>query len=77
MFLICKRGDLLQVEKDEEYSSEENWIKATNQRTSGSGVVYKDTVQFLPTLSRPTEEMLVEFPLPLLLFSYLLFGNIL
>ncbi|XP_039999659.1 unconventional myosin-VIIa-like, partial [Xiphias gladius] len=58
MFLICKRGDLLLVEKDEEYSSEENWIKATNQRTSGSGVVYKDTVQFLPTLSRPTEEML-------------------
>ncbi|XP_018532939.1 unconventional myosin-VIIa isoform X2 [Lates calcarifer] len=58
MFLVCKRGDLLLVEKDEEYSPEETWIKATNQRTSSSGAVYKDTVQFLPTLTRPTEDML-------------------
>uniref|UniRef100_A0A4W6BYZ4 Myosin VIIBb n=1 Tax=Lates calcarifer TaxID=8187 RepID=A0A4W6BYZ4_LATCA len=74
MFLVCKRGDLLLVEKDEEYSPEETWIKATNQRTSSSGAVYKDTVQFLPTLTRPTEDMLVEFPLHLILFSSLLFG---
>lgn len=76
MFLVCKRGDLLLVEKDEEYSPEETWIKATNQRTSSSGAVYKDTVQFLPTLTRPTEDMLVEFPLHLILFSSLLFGNV-
>ncbi|KAM7378916.1 hypothetical protein PAMP_004505 [Pampus punctatissimus] len=55
-FMVCKRGDLLLVEK--EYSTDESWIKATNQRTSSSGAVYKETVKFLPTLSKPTEEML-------------------
>ncbi|XP_023277674.1 unconventional myosin-VIIa-like [Seriola lalandi dorsalis] len=58
MFLVCKRGDLLLVEKDEDYSHEESWIKASNQRTGSSGVVYKDTIQFLPTLTSPTEEVL-------------------
>ncbi|XP_029380560.1 unconventional myosin-VIIb-like, partial [Echeneis naucrates] len=58
VFLTCKRGDLLLVEKDEEYSHEENLIKATNQRTSSSGVVSTDTVKFLPTLTRPPEDML-------------------
>lgn len=62
MFLVCKRGDLLHVEKHEESSPEKNWISATNQRTSASGAVYKDTVQFLPTLEKPTDEMLVELP---------------
>lgn len=58
MFLVCKRGDLLKVERDEENPTE-NWIRAVNQRTGDSGAVYQDTVQFLPTLSRPTEEILV------------------
>lgn len=60
MFLVCKRGDLLLVEKDEESSPDVNWMSATNQRTSSSGYVYKDSVQFLPTVSRPSEETLVE-----------------
>ncbi|XP_040911103.1 unconventional myosin-VIIa-like [Toxotes jaculatrix] len=58
MFLVCKRGDLLLIDKDEEYSPSESWIQATNQRTSSSGAVNRDVVQFLPTLTRPTEEML-------------------
>uniref|UniRef100_A0A8D3ALB0 Myosin VIIBb n=1 Tax=Scophthalmus maximus TaxID=52904 RepID=A0A8D3ALB0_SCOMX len=57
-FLVCKRGDLLLVEKDEDDPPEGNWFRATNQRTDSSGAVDKDTVQFLPTLTRPTEEML-------------------
>nr|XP_020479722.1 unconventional myosin-VIIb-like [Monopterus albus] len=57
-FLICKQGDLLLVEKDGPYSPEENLITATNQRTSSTGSIYKDTVQYLPTLTRPTEEVL-------------------
>lgn len=61
-FLGYKRGDLLWVEKDEEESSpDEKWIRATNQRTGNSGAVHRDTVQFLPTLSRPSEEMLVQY----------------
>ncbi|XP_061588983.1 unconventional myosin-VIIa-like [Cololabis saira] len=58
MFLVCKRGDLLMAKKDEENSPEENWVRAVNQRTGDSGAVYKDTLQFLPTLSRPTDDML-------------------
>uniref|UniRef100_A0A3Q3EIJ1 Unconventional myosin-VIIa-like n=1 Tax=Labrus bergylta TaxID=56723 RepID=A0A3Q3EIJ1_9LABR len=59
-FLVCKRGDLLLVEKDEDYPPKDNLIRATNQRTSNSGAVYTDAVQFLPTLSKPSDEMLVE-----------------
>nr|XP_020504807.1 unconventional myosin-VIIa-like isoform X1 [Labrus bergylta] len=57
-FLVCKRGDLLLVEKDEDYPPKDNLIRATNQRTSNSGAVYTDAVQFLPTLSKPSDEML-------------------
>ncbi|XP_072219091.1 unconventional myosin-VIIb-like [Leuresthes tenuis] len=58
MYLICKRGDLLVTEKDDEYSLDARWIRATNWRSGGSGAVDKSTLQFLPTLSMPTEEML-------------------
>ncbi|KAG7527129.1 unconventional myosin-VIIa-like [Solea senegalensis] len=57
-FLVCRRGDLLLVEKDKGYSTEEDWIRATNQTTPGTGVVLKEVVQFLPILTRPTDKML-------------------
>ncbi|KAK1879385.1 Unconventional myosin-VIIb [Dissostichus eleginoides] len=58
MFLVCKRGDLLLAEEDEKDSPERNWFKATNQRTDASGAVYRDRVMFLPTLDKPTDELL-------------------
>ncbi|XP_061791016.2 unconventional myosin-VIIb-like [Nerophis lumbriciformis] len=57
-FLVFKRGDLLVIEKDQKYSSDKNTVEATNQKTNNAGVVDKDALQFLPTLSRPTDEML-------------------
>ncbi|XP_074544475.1 unconventional myosin-VIIa-like [Halichoeres trimaculatus] len=57
-FLVCKRGDLLLVEKEKDYPPKDKQIKATNQRTNNSGVVHLDTLQFLPTLSSPSEETL-------------------
>ncbi|XP_034557968.1 unconventional myosin-VIIa-like [Notolabrus celidotus] len=57
-FLVCKRGDLLLVEKDEDYPPRNKLIRATNQRTNNSGIVHIDSLQFLPTLSSPSEEML-------------------
>ncbi|XP_069020490.1 unconventional myosin-VIIa-like [Embiotoca jacksoni] len=57
-FLVCKRGDLLLVDKDARFSPDERQIRATNQRTSSTGVVYKDSLQFLPTLSRPNDDFL-------------------
>ncbi|XP_017275826.1 unconventional myosin-VIIa [Kryptolebias marmoratus] len=58
MFLICKRGDLLTVDKDKQESPDEKWIRATNQRTNSSGAVYKANVQFLPTLTKPSDDMM-------------------
>ncbi|XP_026169030.1 unconventional myosin-VIIa-like [Mastacembelus armatus] len=58
MFLVCKRGDLLLTEKYKDFSPEEKLIKATNQRTGNTGAVSKETVQFLPTLNKPTDEVL-------------------
>ncbi|XP_041658240.1 unconventional myosin-VIIa-like [Cheilinus undulatus] len=58
MFLTFKRGDLLLVEKDEHYPPKDKLIRATNQRTSDSGVVHTDSLQFLPTLSKPSDDIL-------------------
>ncbi|TNN54022.1 Unconventional myosin-VIIb [Liparis tanakae] len=57
-FQVCKRGDLLLVEKDKTGSPGKDWMNVTNQRTSASGAVHKDTVQFLPTLEKPTDVMM-------------------
>ncbi|XP_071399121.1 unconventional myosin-VIIb-like [Centroberyx affinis] len=57
-FLVCKRGDLLVIDKDKDYSPDRSWNKATNERTGNSGAVYMDTVQFLPTLSKPSDDVL-------------------
>lgn len=62
-FLVCKRGDLLLVEREDGPSADATWIRATNQRTHSSGAVYRDQLLFLPTLSRPPEDVLVQFVL--------------
>lgn len=51
------------VEKDRSLSAAYNTFRATNQRTRSSGLVLKDVLQFLPTLSRPSEETLVKLGL--------------
>uniref|UniRef100_A0AAQ5X3P7 Myosin VIIBb n=1 Tax=Amphiprion ocellaris TaxID=80972 RepID=A0AAQ5X3P7_AMPOC len=58
MFLVCKRGDLLLVDKDES-SHDRDWIRARNERTGDSGAVYKRMIEYLPTLTKPTDAMLV------------------
>lgn len=59
-FLVCKRGDLLLVAGKHHSSAEGNLIRATNLRTNSSGVVYRHWLLFLPTLSRPSEDVLVQ-----------------
>uniref|UniRef100_A0A3Q2DEB6 Myosin VIIBb n=1 Tax=Cyprinodon variegatus TaxID=28743 RepID=A0A3Q2DEB6_CYPVA len=67
IFLVCKRGDLLRVEKDydDDYSQDwtSNQIKAINQRTKRDGYVNREKVEFLPTLTEPSAELLVKSPL--------------
>ncbi|XP_073705873.1 unconventional myosin-VIIb [Garra rufa] len=56
--LSYRRGDVLYIIKDGEYSSEEGWMKARNERTSQTGAIALDAIRILPMLSRPTEETL-------------------
>lgn len=58
-FLVCKRGDLLLVKGEHHLSAGLDLIRATNLRTSSSGDVYRRSLLFLPTLSRPSEDVLV------------------
>uniref|UniRef100_A0A3B3D6D1 Myosin VIIBb n=1 Tax=Oryzias melastigma TaxID=30732 RepID=A0A3B3D6D1_ORYME len=60
MCLACKRGDLLMVRKDDNKSSKQGWVQAVNKRSKTSGSVKEENILFLPTLTEPTEEMLVE-----------------
>uniref|UniRef100_A0A673GBD4 Unconventional myosin-VIIa-like n=1 Tax=Sinocyclocheilus rhinocerous TaxID=307959 RepID=A0A673GBD4_9TELE len=55
--LSYRRGDVLFIIKDGEYSSE-GWIKARNERTNQIGAVSLDAIRILPMLTRPTEETL-------------------
>lgn len=57
--LSHRRGDVLFIIKDGEFSSEERWINARNERTNQTGAVSLDAIRILPMLSRPTEETLV------------------
>ncbi|CAF97644.1 unnamed protein product, partial [Tetraodon nigroviridis] len=57
-FLRCKRGDLLLVAGTHHWSAGGQLIRATNQRTDSSGVVFRHRLLFLPTLSRPSEDQL-------------------
>ena len=58
-FLSCKRGDLLVIVKDGEYSPEHGWIKATNEGTANTGAIATNAIQVLPTLTKPNEDTLV------------------
>ncbi|KAB5550675.1 hypothetical protein PHYPO_G00056580 [Pangasianodon hypophthalmus] len=57
-FLNCKKGDLINIIKDGEYAPEGGWINGRNERTEQSGAVSKDTIMILPTLSRPSDDIL-------------------
>uniref|UniRef100_A0A8B9JD85 Myosin VIIBb n=1 Tax=Astyanax mexicanus TaxID=7994 RepID=A0A8B9JD85_ASTMX len=58
-YLSCKKGDLLCIINDGEYSKDGGWIKGQNERTGQSGAVSADAIMILPTLSRPSDEILV------------------
>ncbi|XP_063078539.1 unconventional myosin-VIIb [Engraulis encrasicolus] len=57
-FLVYRRGDLLELHRDRNFSEDDRWIHATNERTSQSGAVSTDAIIILPTVTRPTEDTL-------------------
>ncbi|XP_061098661.1 unconventional myosin-VIIb-like [Conger conger] len=57
-FLSYKKGDLLLIIKDNEFSPDQRWMKCQNERTGQVGMVSSDAVLVLATLEKPNNEVL-------------------
>ncbi|KAJ8277066.1 hypothetical protein GJAV_G00071100 [Gymnothorax javanicus] len=57
-FLSFKKGELILLIKDDDYSPDRGWIKGKNERTGKIGAVSMDAILILPTLTKPTNEVL-------------------
>ncbi|XP_062852568.1 unconventional myosin-VIIb [Trichomycterus rosablanca] len=62
-FLSFKKGELILLIKDDDFSSGHGWLKGQNERTGKKGAVPTDAVAILPTLIKPTNEVLSLFSL--------------
>ncbi|XP_059913806.1 unconventional myosin-VIIa-like isoform X2 [Gadus macrocephalus] len=56
--LVCKRGELLVVGREGDFSAARRWNTATNSNSGLSGTVQMNTIQFLSTLDMPSEATL-------------------
>lgn len=56
--LSYRRGDILILQRDEEFSLESGWLNATNERTNQHGAINIDALMVLPTITRPTDDTL-------------------
>ena len=45
--------------KDKEFALERGWVKARNDRTAKTGAVPSEAILILPTLSKPTNQVMV------------------
>uniref|UniRef100_A0A3B5L6F9 Myosin VIIBa n=1 Tax=Xiphophorus couchianus TaxID=32473 RepID=A0A3B5L6F9_9TELE len=57
--LSFKRGELLILIKDEEFSKQRGWIKGQSSSTKKTGAVSMESIFILPTLSKPSNENLL------------------
>ncbi|RXM33234.1 Unconventional myosin-VIIa [Acipenser ruthenus] len=57
-FLSCKKGDLIVLLKDKDFATDRGWVKGQNDRTNQIGAIATDSVFILPTLEKPSEEVL-------------------
>lgn len=58
--LSFRKGELLVMIKDNEFSQKRGWIKGRNERTGKTGAVPIDAIFILPTLTKPSKELLVQ-----------------
>ncbi|XP_044525079.1 unconventional myosin-VIIb [Gracilinanus agilis] len=56
--LAHKRGDLLILAKSNKIASHDKWIPAHNDRTDKTGEVSVESIYVIPTLMKPTPEMM-------------------
>eukprot|EP00066_Takifugu_rubripes_P023634 XP_011612900.1 PREDICTED: unconventional myosin-VIIb-like [Takifugu rubripes] len=57
-FLNFKKGELIIIIKDDEFPQQRGWIMGENKRTKQKGAVPSDAILILPTLSKPTNEVM-------------------
>ncbi|XP_066565263.1 unconventional myosin-VIIa [Amia ocellicauda] len=57
-FLNFKKGELLALLKDSDFSQDRGWVKGKSERTGQVGAVSTDALYILPTLTKPTNEVL-------------------
>uniref|UniRef100_A0A674A1B6 Myosin VIIB n=1 Tax=Salmo trutta TaxID=8032 RepID=A0A674A1B6_SALTR len=57
-FLSFKKGELIVLIKDDELTVGRGWIKGKNERTGKTGAVPTDAILVLPTLTKPTNEVM-------------------
>uniref|UniRef100_A0A8D3BUC9 Myosin VIIBa n=1 Tax=Scophthalmus maximus TaxID=52904 RepID=A0A8D3BUC9_SCOMX len=57
-FLSFKKGELIVIIKDDEFSQQRGWIKGQIESTKQTGAVPTDAVLILPTLNKPTNDLL-------------------
>ncbi|KAJ8418640.1 hypothetical protein AAFF_G00001390 [Aldrovandia affinis] len=57
-FLSFKKGELILIIKNDDYSPDRGWMKGKNERTGKTGAVSTDAILVLPTLTKPTNEVM-------------------
>ncbi|XP_059197185.1 unconventional myosin-VIIb [Centropristis striata] len=57
-FLSFKKGELIIIIKDDEFSQQGGWIKGQIEGTKRTGAVPMEAILILPTLSKPTDEVM-------------------
>lgn len=63
-FLRFKKGELILIIKDNEFSHQRGWIKGQNTSTGKTGAVPTDAILIIPTLTKPTSEVMSLLNLP-------------
>uniref|UniRef100_A0A8C5SSM1 Myosin VIIB n=1 Tax=Laticauda laticaudata TaxID=8630 RepID=A0A8C5SSM1_LATLA len=56
--LAFKKGDLLILIQDKRLGENQGWISAQNERTNGSGLVSLETIYIIPTVIKPSSQIL-------------------
>uniref|UniRef100_A0A8C2X0R2 Uncharacterized protein n=1 Tax=Cyclopterus lumpus TaxID=8103 RepID=A0A8C2X0R2_CYCLU len=57
-FLSFKKGELIIIIKDDEFSQQGGWIKGQSESSKQTGAVPTEAILILPTLSKPTNEVM-------------------
>ncbi|KAK1897251.1 Unconventional myosin-VIIa [Dissostichus eleginoides] len=58
LLLSFKKGELIIIIKDDEFAQERGWIKGQNESTKHTGAVPTEAIIILPTLSKPTNQVM-------------------